>query len=163
MYEPYPDAEPPQRPGRAARPRTVRNAVWLMYLGAVLEVPAIIADAADRSALKQSILKAHPGDTAAQLGRAENGQIVLLVILGLIGLALWLWMAWANGRGLAWARIVSAVLYGISTVGLPFSLFRISNAPLLAIDVVAWVAGTGAIVLLFSRQSRPFFRPASAA
>ena len=162
MYKPYPDAEPARRPARA-RPPAVRNAIWLMYLGAALEVPAIIADVADRSAIRQSILRHHPGDTAAQLGRAENGQIVLLVILGLIGLALWLWMAWANGRGLAWARIVAAVLYGISTVGLPFSLVLSGNAPLLAIDVVGWLAGTGAIVLLFSRQSRPFFRPAPAA
>ena len=36
----------------------------------------------------------------------------------MIGIALWLWMARANGQGRNWARILSTVLFGVATLQL---------------------------------------------
>ena len=163
MYEPYPATEPALGPDRIPRPRTVRNAMRLMYLGAALEVPALIIAVVTRSTFKPAILQAHPGYTSAQLHSAEIARTVPLVIAAPIVAALWLWMAWANGRGLAWARIVSAVFFGIATADLAVALARSSDTASLVLGVVTWLVGLGAIVLIFSKQSRPFYRPGGAA
>ena len=68
-------------------------------------------------------------------------------------------MAWANGRGRAWARIVSAVFFGLGTVEVVLAFARSDNVAALAIDVIVWLVGLGAIVLLFSKESGPFYRP----
>jgi hypothetical protein len=159
MYEPYPATGPAQGPDRIPQPRTVRNAARLMYLGAALEVPALIIAVVTRSTFKPAILQAHPDYTAAQLHSAEIARTVPLVIAAPIVAALWLWMAWVNRRGLAWARIVSAVLFGIASVDVVVAFARSSNATALAIGVVGWLVGLGAIVLLFSKESGPFYRP----
>ena len=45
------------------------------------------------------------------------------IVLGLVPIALWLWMARANGRGRNWARSLSTVLFGLATLTLT-SVFR---------------------------------------
>jgi hypothetical protein len=159
MYEPYPVTGPVQGPDRIPQPRTVRNAVRLMYFGAALVVPNLIVDVLTRSTFKPAILQAHPDYTAAQLHSAELARTVPLLIAAPIVAALWLWMAWANGRGRAWARIVSAMFFGISCVDVALAFARGANAAALAFGVVGWLVGLGAIVLLFSKESGPFFRP----
>ena len=75
-----------------------------------------------------------------------------------ITIGLWLWMAWANGRGLNWARIVSAVFFGINTLNLLLSFFLVHAAATLIVGVIVWLVGLGAILLLFSRESAPFYK-----
>ena len=159
MYEPYPATGPAQGPDRIPQPRTVRNAMRLMYLGAALEIPVVIIAVVARGTFQQAILRPHPDYTAAQLRAAELGRALDLVVIGAIVAALWLWMAWANGRGRAWARIVSAVFFGLGTVEVVLAFARSDNVAALAIDVIVWLVGLGAIVLLFSKESVPFYRP----
>ena len=40
------------------------------------------------------------------------------MVFGLVVIALWLWMARANGQGRNWARILSTVLFGLATLEL---------------------------------------------
>ena len=41
----------------------------------------------------------------------------MLVVVGLIGIALWIWMAQMNKRGRNWARITSTVFFALDTLG----------------------------------------------
>jgi hypothetical protein len=157
MYEPYPATEPALGPDRIPRPRTVRNAMRLMYLGAALEVPALIVAVVTRSTFKPAILQAHPGYTTAQLHTAEIARTVPLLIGAPIVAALWLWMAWANGRGRSWARVVSAAFFGINTVDLLISLALVHAAATMITGVIIWLVGLAAIVLIFSKDSAPFY------
>ena len=158
MYQQYPTADTPQQqPQRTEQPQSVRNAVRLMYVGAALEVIAAIVALLTRSSLKSSILKSHPNYTAAQLHTAETARAVALVIGAVIAIALWIWMAQANGRGLSWARVLSAVFFGISTLSLLGSLIVARSAGSLIIGVIVWLVGLAAIILLFSKESKPFF------
>jgi len=71
-------------------------------------------------------------------------------------------MAWANGRGRNWARVVSAVFFGINTVDLLLSFTQVHSVADLIAGLVIWLAGLAAIVLIFSRESAPFYaRPAA--
>jgi hypothetical protein len=166
MYQPYPTSGPEQEPERVKPqpPNSVRNAIKLMYAGAALSALAVIITAVTIGSLKAVILARHPDYTVTQLHRAEVANVTAAVIGGLIAIGLWLWMAWANGRGHSWARVVSAVLFGINTLDLLLSLsLRHSTAEAHAtaaviIGIVVWLVGLVAIVLLFNKQSSPFYK-----
>jgi hypothetical protein len=157
MYQPYPTPGPAQEPEQIRPPRSVLNAVKLMYAGAALEVIAVIIAVVTIGTLKSAILARHPAYTAAQLHSAEVARTVPLVIGGLIAIGLWLWMAWANGKGRSWARIVSAVFFGINTLDLLISLLQVHAVATLIIGVVIWLVGLGAVVLIFSKESGAFY------
>jgi hypothetical protein len=157
MYEPYPTSGPEPAPEPIRPPRSVRNAVNLMYLGAALELLTLIVALLSRGSMKAAILSRHPFYTATQLHRAEGARTVILVIGALIGVALWLWMAWANGRGHNWARVVSAVFFGIATLDLLLSFTQVLGVADRIVGVVVWLVGLAAIVLLFGRESAPFY------
>jgi len=159
MYQQYPVADTPQQPQRPEQPPSVRNAVRLMYAGAALEVIAAIVSVLTRGSLKSAILKNHPTYTAAQVHTAEIARAAILIIGALIAIGLWIWMAQANGRGLAWARVLSAVFFGISTLSLLLALVAARTVGTLIIGVIIWLVGLAAIILLFSKESGPFFSP----
>lgn len=158
MDEPYPAPGPGREPERTRPPRPVLTAVRLMYAGATLEVLALIVAVATIGSLKLAIVTAHPGFTPAQLHHAEVARSLPLAVGALITIGLWLWMAWANGRGRSWARIVAAVLFGINSLDLLISFFAVGAPADLIVDVVIWLVGLAAIVLLFSKESGPFYR-----
>jgi hypothetical protein len=157
MYQQYPVADTPQEPQRTEQPPAVRNAIRLMYAGAVLEVIALVVAVATRGSFKSAILRNHPLYSAAQVHHAEIARTVPLVVGALIAIGLWIWMAQANGRGLSWARTLSAVLFGISTLGLVGSIFIARSGASLTLGVIIWLVGLAAIVLLYRKESGPFF------
>jgi len=157
MYQPYPsgDQQPVAPPGP---PQPVRTAVLLMYAGAALSAIEIIIGLVTISSLKNAIRSRYPGYTSSQLHTAEVVGVTTVVVIGLIGVGLWLWMAWANGRGRNWARVLSAVFFGISTFDLFMSFFVVRATATMIVGLVIWLVGLAAIVLLFSPESAPFFR-----
>ena len=159
MYEPYPTTGPVPEPPQTQPPRSVLRAVRLMYAGAAIEVVAVIIALVSKGSLKATILGRHPGYTAAQLHTAEAARTVPLAVGAVIAVGLWLWMAWANRAGRSWARVVSAVFFGINTLDLIVALFAARGA--VASQVaggVIWLVGLGAIVLIFSKESSPFYQ-----
>ena len=55
---------------------------------------------------------------AAQIIQWRPLIITVVIVVGLVAPALWLWLARAAGQGRNWARIVSAVLFGLATLQL---------------------------------------------
>jgi len=163
MYEPYPSSGASGASGAnltpepVQQPSSVRTAVRLMWLAAGIEVVALIIALLTRSALKAAILRRHPHYTATQLHNAQSAQTVVLVVGAAIAVALWLWMAWANGRGHNWARVLSAVFFGISTLGLLVSFVAGRGVGDIIVGVILWLIGLAVIVLLFRKESAPFF------
>jgi hypothetical protein len=158
MYEPYPASGPVPEAQRARPPRTVRTAVDLMYAGAVLEVLSLVIALVTVHSLRSAILAAHPGYSPARVHTAEIVRTVPLVVGAVITIGLWLWMAWANGRGLTWARVVSAVFFGINTLDLLVSFRLLHATPDLIVAIVIWLVGLAAIVLLFNSGSAAFYK-----
>ena len=162
-YQPYPTSgqtpEPQQRP---PAPNSVQTAVKLMYAGAALSLIELIVSLATIASLKSAILKKYPNYTSTQIHSAEVAIVAGVVIEAVIAIGLWLWMAWANGNGRSWARVVSAVFFGINTLDLLISLFAVHAVATLIIGVAIWLVGLAAIVLIFSKESRPFYNRQSA-
>jgi hypothetical protein len=163
MYEPYPSAgqngqtvEPGQRP---PVPPSVQNAVRLMYAGAAISAVTFILGLTSLSNLKHTIRTQHPQYTASQVNTAADSFIALIVITGLIGIGLWVWMAWANKRGKNWARITGTVLFAVYTLDMLLGLSVQSTAVAnLVVSIVLWLVGLGAVVMLWRRESSEYFK-----
>jgi hypothetical protein len=159
-YQPYPSSGQPVEPGRPPAPPSVVNAVKLMYVGAAISVISLIISLASIGGTKDAIRKARPSLTATQVNQLNTFIIALAVVSGVIGVALWLWMARANGQGKNWARILSTVLFGLATL----DLFGVLSQPKTALGfifpVLTWLVGAGAVFLLWRKDSSDFFKPA---
>jgi len=167
MYQPYPSSGQPVEPLRPSAPAPVRTAVRLMYAGAAVSAVQLIMGLAliiiDIKAAARGRFLGH-GLTAPQMRPLV---ITVWIVFGLIVMALWLWMARANGQGRNWARIVSTVLFVLATLQLrgaftqPVShtrfgvtlLYYGSTVP----SVVSWLAGLAAVWLLWRPASSAFF------
>jgi hypothetical protein len=132
-----------------------------MYAGAALELLAVIIAMMTVGSLKAAILQLHPGQAAGSPPALHATELIwtaLVVVHALIALCLWLWMASANEQGRGWARGVSALFFGINTVGLFLSLRLLWATPDLIVTIVIWLVGFAAIVLIFSEGSAPFYQ-----
>jgi hypothetical protein len=159
MVQPYPSSAKPVEPERPPAPPSVLNAVKLMYAGAAVSTVSLIVSLVDISGTKAAIRKARPSLSAAQVNQLNTFIISLAIISGVIGIALWLWMARANGQGRNWARIVSTVLFGLATL----DLFGVVSQPKtllgLVFPLLTWLIGAGAVFLLWRGESTAFFHP----
>jgi hypothetical protein len=142
-------------------PQAVGGAIRLMCAGAAGSVALQIAMVMTIGSVKSAVLALDPSFTAAQW----HGVLVQLAIrewsMPLV-IAVWLWLAWANGRGRNWARLafgawfivcglceLSAVAQGVALV-----------APVIfTVGAVQCLIAAVATVLLFSRQSSLYYQP----
>jgi hypothetical protein len=163
MYQPYPGGgQGPVAPPQAPAPQPVTTAVRLMYAGAALSAIEIILGLATMGSLKSAIRSQYPGYTASQIHTAQVAAIVAAVVIGAIAIGLWLWMAWANGKGKSWARIVATVLFALNTIDLLTLIARPHSALSLVFALLVWLAGLGAIFFLWQRESSAYFQAMSA-
>jgi hypothetical protein len=159
MVQPYPSSgKPLTEAERPPAPPSVLNAVKLMYVGAAISTVSLIISLVDISGTKAAIKKARPDLTATQVSQLNTFIIGLAIVSGLVGIALWLWMARANGQGKNWARIVSTVLFGLATLDLIGVFSQPKTVLGLVFPVLVWLIGGGAIWLLWRPESTAFFK-----
>lgn len=163
-YEAYPtQATPPEPPVRGQAPASVRNAVKCMYAGAALSAIELIIGLVTISSIKSAIEKAYPKDSASTVHSLEVSSIVLAVIVGLISIGLWIWMAKASESGHSYGRIVGTVFFGLNTIFLLLDVARPHASLGLVLNILVWLAGLGAVIFLWNRESTPYFKPQSPA
>ncbi|MGI9007967.1 MAG: hypothetical protein ACR2FU_17515 [Streptosporangiaceae bacterium] len=162
MYQPYPTAgEPPMTPGPADPPQTVRRGVNLMYAGAALSAIEIITGLFTIGSLKSAIRSQYPNYTASQIHTAEIAALTVAVVVGLLGVGLWIFMARANQAGRGWARIVASVLFAINTIDVLAAVVQPHSVFSLILAVLVWLAGLGAIWMLWQRESSAYIKARS--
>jgi len=143
-------------------PASIHRAVRLMWAGAVVSALAVlvgfatygsyqtrVADqmrAADKTVSQTTI------DMTIALG------ITFTVAVGLLGAVVWLWMAWKNGQGRAWARTIATMLGGLNVL---FALLGIASGQsepwVVILSVVNLALGSTILVLLWRRESTAFY------
>lgn len=161
MYQPYPGDSRTPEPSRKEPPPSVVNAVRVMYVGLAASLVGIIINVVLVGSLRSSIQRQDPHLTAAQVTSAQHVLLGASIASGLIGAALWWWMAQSCRAGKSWARITSTVLFGIYTLGQVYSATTPSTVAARVYDVVVWLIGLAAVVFLWQRASSEYFREAS--
>ncbi len=164
MYQPYPTSgQQPPEPQRPPIPNSVQNAVKLMYAGAALSFLELVVGLATIGSLKRAIQQAgqRAGKhyTPTQIHQLEVTSVVLAVIVGIIAIGLWLWMARASQAGHNYARITGTVFFGLNTLFLFLSLARPHASLGLIFNLLVWLAGLGAVIMLWRKESGPYFSP----
>jgi hypothetical protein len=141
----------------APRPRTVRAAVRLMLAGAAAELAAIITVVVTFGSVRAAVAARYP----AAVHPATLHQVVELAAAP-VAIGLWLWLAWANGKGQDWARMLSAASFGLLTLAVLGSLAEhaVSYAPASMIAAaVVWAIGLASVVLIFTPAAGRYYRP----
>ena len=153
-----------QVPGPAARgfsaepvpsiPGNVRTAARLMYAGAVLDAigPLYYGFTTSPSTAPQLWHIGNPNTSSYAAGFVLGGVFFAAVISGV-----WLWMAWAVRGGRNWARVLSAVLVGAGALRLLGGLVSSPASVVTLSWALSWLAGLGAIILVFQRSASAFF------
>ena len=168
MYQPYPSSGQPTGPLRPPAPAPVRTAVKLMYAGAAVSAVGLIIGLAliivDIKAAASGRFFGHSVATP----QMRPLIITVWIVVSLVVVVLWLWMARANGQGRDWARILSTVLFGLATLQLRHPQPQGSPAGfgvtvlfygVAALFVAAWLVGAAAVWLLWRPASSTFFKP----
>jgi hypothetical protein len=149
------------RPDPGPPPPVISYAVKLMYAGAAVNVIGLIVGLATAGDLRSAIEKAQPKLTATQVTNTERFLISATVVSGLIGVGLWLWMAWANGHGKSWARILSSVFFAIATLNTAAGFAQPGDVLSRIFTAAVWLVGLGAIALLWRPESTAYYRACS--
>jgi len=142
---------------RPPMPNTVKLAVNMMYAGMVLGLIHIAVGLAELDAVRDHLRDR--GYAQTTVDSDKNAFVAVIVVGGLVGAGLWLWMALATRAGHNYARIVSSVFFGLGVLG---SINSLGSDWVPAVDklfsALTLLAGLLAIVFVWNSQSGPYFR-----
>jgi hypothetical protein len=144
---------------RGPAPKSVINAVRLMYAGAAMNAISVIVALTAIGSLRTTLKdQTNPVLTTSQVNAAVDLFIATIVIGGLIGIGLWIWMAFMNKGGKNWARITGTVFFGLDTLGLVIGFARTEVSVSRILTVIIWLIGLGAVILLWRKESTAYFK-----
>jgi len=125
----------------------------------VVSLLGIVVDLTTLSSTKSRIESMHRDYTVTQVNNAEHVAIGIFIVGGLLGAALWIWMAQANKAGKSWARIVATVLFAIDTLSVALGTSAVSSGTAPRVyGLVVWLIGLAAVILLWQRPSSDYFK-----
>lgn len=154
-YPGTPAADVPQ-------PGSISLAVRLMWAGAAVSLLQLVVGLATLGSAKDDIrdelIKDDPNVSQSTIDAAYAIGIVFVVVLGVLGILAWLWMAWKNGQGRTWARIVATVLGGLNVLVTLLSLVAPNAEPAaLVFAFINLVLAVAILVLLWRKESSDFY------
>jgi hypothetical protein len=159
---PY-DGRAPAPAAGVPQPAAVRTAVWLMWLGAAVGLVSLVVSMATldsaRSTIEERLRQDDPGVSQSYIDTMVTIGVASAVCGALLGAAAWAWMAWKNGQGRSWARVVATVFGGInvlSTLG-GFALGGGANTYGTVVALVVLAMTVVILVLLWRRDSSEFY------
>jgi hypothetical protein len=170
-------SRPASRPKQSPRgqdpepPATVQRSVKLMLAGAAVSTVYLVFALIVTASVKSSLVRWNATEpkakqlTASQVNSLATYYIVSTIVIGLIAIGLWLWMARMNTAGRSWARITSTVFFLLWTYYTYVSIGETHGAATLiismAVVLVLWLIGLAALYLLWRPASSAFFKAQS--
>ena len=149
---------PTRKPASMPMPTAVRGAVGLMCAGAVLT----LADVGIVLVTLGGVRWAAAHDVGAgQWPFAMLTRVDFWLVSAPVGAGVWLWLAWANGRGYQWARAGFVAFFVLLTI-VPFVGLSRDALPYTWRDVLAtavlWLAGLATMGLIFSQTASRYYQ-----
>ena len=167
---------PPPPPGGAApvaeQPSSIATAVKLMWVGAGLTLVSAVLGlvTTDKASVAEQMREADSGVTQTEIDAGYVASITILIVVSVIGLGLWAWMAWKNGQGRSWARVVATVLGGL---GIFFTIMSLAfagamgaggggGAGSVVLGLINLILAIVILVLLWKKESTEYYNAVSA-
>lgn len=148
-------------------PKPLDTAVKLMYLGAVVALATVIYNAFSTSNFRDALEKSNAKKTgsahlsASTVDTLAHVMVAVVIVVGLLGVALWVVMAILNRKGLNWARIVATVLFAFSALGLvsalTSTLVRGSGSIGIVTSVLTFAIGLAVVILIWRKESSAYY------
>ena len=143
-------------------PKAVRDAVRLMRLGAVLTLAVSVTALVTLGGIRS----AAAGDFAAgQWPTVMLTQVGFWLASAPIGAGVWLWLAWANGRGCHWARPAFVAFFGVLSVVLLMGLGSGGGEdalpytwPVVLAAAVLWLVSLAAMAFIGNPTASPHYQ-----
>jgi hypothetical protein len=143
------------RPRIARSDRAMHLALRFMWLGAGVELAVSLMVWATSGNIRSAILTKDPHYSSAQWHAETTGRLEPLAIVAGAFVLIWLWLAWANGRGHRWAKIAFALLFIETTFSLLHGLDQ-GSATYARQDLIAgillWVIELSAVIALIHSE-----------
>jgi hypothetical protein len=162
-----PPPPPPPPPGGAAppvagQPSSIATAVKLMYAGAALSLLSVIASFfmldTIKEAIEESMREADANVSQSTIDAAYSIGLASTVVVGIISVGLWLWMAWKNGQGRSWARIVATIFGGLNVLTTLVGFTQPGMTAVTAtISVANMVLAVIILILLWRKESSSYY------
>ena len=155
---PTPAAASLPAPGRPVPPRSMVNAVRLMYAGSALAALSILTAVTTTPELKTLIRQRYPAAGFGALSAAATATLSVTIAGALISAAVWLVMARRTRRGRPGVRILATILFVIDSLTvLGTHSHGLLTPSTWIISVVEWAVGLAVIVLMWDQRSTAYF------
>lgn len=153
---------PSDAAGHGARPeppKSILTAVKLMYVGAGISLVLGLFGLLSRDDARDNAAESDPTLTADELDTAANVYVGFIVVVSLISVGLWLWMAAKNKAGRSWARVVATVMGGLNIL---FAAYALTGGGLgFVVNLISLVLAAYILYLLYRRESSEYYTAVS--
>ncbi|MGV8979302.1 MAG: hypothetical protein ACOH17_14790 [Cellulomonas sp.] len=139
-------------------PSTVVNAFKLILVQAALAVVNIIVTLLTVDAIREQVVKASPALSPSLVDTTVSIAIASAVAFGVIGIGVWILLAFKVRAGKNWARVVTFVFAGLGLLSGLVSFAQPSSAFSHVVLLVAVAIDIALIVLLTRGPSAEYFR-----
>lgn len=150
------------QPAMASAPPSIVRAKYAMWAGAVLHLLTILTSFVGmddtRAQIEESMTEQGVAYTDSTIDAAMTLGLVFGVGLGVIGVILWVLMAWLTGKGKGWARITATVLFALFVISFLFTLMQPTMPLALVVNALVLIAGAAATFFLWQKDSTAWFR-----
>lgn len=155
----YPGAaQGPSTQPKGPAPREVVTGFWLIIAAGVLSLINNIVTAVRLPDVLTISQTDALRDANIDVQDAGGFLIWFSVVLSIIGLGIYVLIAWFVLKGHNWARIVGTVFAAFSAFGLLLSLPAYVTSLIGWISLLSSLAGIAGIVMLYLRPSNPYFQ-----
>ncbi len=140
----------------ARPPVTIRAAVQLMLVGAVVGAAAWVTCLLTAHSVQVQVLRGEPGAWPA-----VQGHLTTVQVFAPAAIVFWLWMAWASAAGQKWVRPTFACFLAVATMSVVFDLAEGGLryfAPDTFATLAVWSVALAVTILLYSPSSAAFYR-----
>jgi hypothetical protein len=157
MIQPYTDAVQVPETQPPALPASLRNAVRVMYTGAVVCAIHAIVYLVTAGAEKAAVATKYPHLSAGGVDTVTHIIVIAQFAVAVIGAVLFAWIARSCRSGKNWARVTGTVLFAITVLGALHDLSEPETTVNLAFIFAECLIGLVAVVLLWQRSSSAYF------
>ncbi len=157
MIQQYPNAAQTSELQRPDPPASLRQAVKVMYVGALLGAIHAVIYVVTAGAQQSAIARRYPHLTPHHLATLTHIAVTTGAVLAVIAAILFVWIARLCLKGRNGARITGTVLFAFAVIAAAYDFISPVTTLNRIFVVLGALVGLTAVILLWQRRSSAYF------